>query len=150
MDVAIYQAQLNAIFQRRGVVLAYLFGSQARQEAGPLSDVDVAVLFGDDVPRARWSDGQIDLMGDLGSLFQRSDVDVVVLNRATPLLAHRVVYDGVAIYEPEPLTRVRFEVQTLRRYVDTAPLRKLRWAYLGRRVSQRQNRRAVEAGERLK
>ncbi len=150
MDVAIYQPQLNAILQQRGVVLAYLFGSQARQEAGPLSDVDVAVLFGDDVPRARWSDGQIDLMGDLGSLFQRSDVDVVVLNRATPLLAHRVVYDGVAIYEPEPLTRVRFEVQTLRRYVDTAPLRKLRWAYLGRRVSQRQNRRAVEAGERLK
>lgn len=149
MDVAAYQPQLNAIFQRRGVVLAYLFGSQARQEAGPLSDVDVAVLFGADVPRERWSDGQIDLMGDLGALFQRNDVDVVVLNRATPLLAHRVVYDGAAIYEPEPLTRVRFEVKTLRRYVDTAPLRKLRWAYLGRRVSQRQNRRAVETGERL-
>ena len=33
------------------VVFAYLFGSQARGEAGPRSDVDIAVLLRDGVPR---------------------------------------------------------------------------------------------------
>jgi len=140
MDVAIYQSQLNAILQQRGVVLAYLFGSQARQEAGPLSDVDVAVLFGDDVPRARWSDGQIDLMGDLGSLFQRNDVDVVVLNRATPLMAWEAVRYGRRIYVSDPAGRVDFELETFRRYVETKPLRRMQRQRLAEWI---QERRAV-------
>ncbi len=147
MDLSAYQPQLNTILQRHGVVLAYLFGSLARGEAGPLSDVDVAVLLGPDVPPQRWSDVHLDLICEFMSLFHRNDVDVVVLNRATPLLAHRVVYDGIVVYEPDPLTRVHFEVDTLHRYVDTAPLRKLCWAYLGRRVNQRRTRQAIQARE---
>ena len=111
-------------------------------------NVDVAVLLGPDVAPESWGEVQINLINDLMSLFQRDDVDVVVLNKATPLLAHRVVYDGTVIFEPNPLTRVRFEVKTLHRYIDTVPLRKLRREYLGRRVSQRQSRRAAQALER--
>lgn len=123
--------------------MAYLFGSQAEGTTGPLSDVDIAVLMGPDAPGERWSDVQIDLIGDLTSLFHRDDVDVVILNRATPLLAHRVATRGQVIYEPDPLARTRFEVEALRRYVDTEPLRRLRWAYLSRRVNQRLESRQV-------
>ncbi len=45
-----YQPALNEAFERRGVALAYLYGSQARGDAGPLSDADVAVQFAPDVP----------------------------------------------------------------------------------------------------
>lgn len=146
MEINAYLLQLHALFARRGVVLAYLFGSQAEGTAGPLSDVDIAVLLGPEVPAGRWSDVQLDLIGDLTSLFHRDDVDVVILNRASPLLAHRVATQGQVIYEPDPLARTRFEVEALRRYVDTAPLRRLRWAYLDRRVRQRQKGQQV-AGE---
>jgi len=147
VEIEAYLPQLHDLLARHGVVLAYLFGSQAEGTAGPLSDVDIAVLLGPEVPRERWGDVQIDLIGDLTSLFHRNDVDVVILNRATPLLAHRVATQGRVIYEPDPLARTRFEVEALRRYVDTKPLRRLRWAYLGRRVSQRQGgRRAAMVG----
>lgn len=45
-DLEPYQQGLDEVFERFGVVLAYLYGSQARGDTGPLSDVDVAVLFG--------------------------------------------------------------------------------------------------------
>ncbi len=46
LDVAQYTDQLSAYFANLPRVdLAYLFGSQARRKAGPLSDVDIAVLL---------------------------------------------------------------------------------------------------------
>ncbi len=38
--------ELNRVFCAHGVRLAYLFGSQATGQAGPLSDFDFGVLFG--------------------------------------------------------------------------------------------------------
>ncbi|MCR4405968.1 MAG: nucleotidyltransferase domain-containing protein [Anaerolineae bacterium] len=145
MEIEPYLSELQRTFHKRGVILAYLFGSQAEGTAGPLSDVDIAVLLGPEVPRERWGDVQLDLIGDLASLFHRDDVDVVILNRASPLLAHRVTTRGQVIYEPDPLARTRFEVEALRRYVDTEPLRRLRWTYLGRRARQRQKGQQVMA-----
>jgi predicted nucleotidyltransferase len=46
-----YLPELKRIFEQRGVVLAYLFGSQATGRAGPLSDVDFAVLLDQRLPR---------------------------------------------------------------------------------------------------
>ncbi|MCX7682029.1 MAG: nucleotidyltransferase domain-containing protein, partial [Anaerolineae bacterium] len=46
---------MERMFARHGVVLAYLFGSQAEGRAGPLSDVDIAVLLGPQVPEERWT-----------------------------------------------------------------------------------------------
>ena len=145
MEIDDHIPQLHALFARRGVILAYLFGSQAGGAAGPLSDVDIAVLLGPEVPRERWGDVQIDLIGDLTSLFHRNDVDVVTLNRATPLLAWEVVRCGQRIYEPDPGVRVDFETAAFRRYVDTKPLRKLQlqrlaeWIEERRRVRQPSN-----------
>jgi predicted nucleotidyltransferase len=135
LDLSKYQEELHRIFSRHGVILAYLFGSQAEGKAGPLSDVDIAVLLGPQVPQERWSAVQIDLINDLIGLFHRDDVDVALLNRATPVLAQEVVRSGQVIYEAEPGTRVDFQVATLRRYVDTEPLRRL------------QNRRLLERVE---
>jgi len=125
LDLSKHQEELHRIFARHGVILAYLFGSQAEGKAGPLSDVDIAVLLGPQVPQERWTDVQIDLINDLIGLFHRDDVDVALLNRATPVLAQEVVRSGQVIYEAEPGTRVDFQVATLRRYVDTEPLRRL-------------------------
>jgi predicted nucleotidyltransferase len=38
-----YVPELRAVFERHHVILAFLYGSQARGNAGPLSDVDVVV-----------------------------------------------------------------------------------------------------------
>ena len=64
-------------------------------------------------------------------MFHRNDVDVVVLNEATPLLAYQIIRHGQIIYEDEA-TRpaVDFATYTIRRYADTAPLRRLKRRYL--------------------
>jgi predicted nucleotidyltransferase len=136
------QEQLEELFARQGVILAYLFGSQATEQAGPLSDVDVAVWLGPDVPpRQGWGDVQINLMDELARLFEVKRVDVVILNRATPLMAHQVVKYGRIIYEPDPLARIRFEVTAFHRYVDTKPLRKLQHKHLAHRIEERRKAR---------
>ena len=136
LNIAEHQEQLNRIFATHGVALAYLFGSQAEAKAGPLSDVDIAVLLGPQVPREQWFDTQLDLISELTSLWHRNDVDVVILNQATPVLAYEVVRFGQVLYEVEPGTRVDYEVAALRRYVDTKPLRQLQDRHLLERVEE--------------
>jgi len=136
VDLEPYLPELKRIFEQRGVVLAYLFGSQAEGKAGPLSDVDVAVLLGLHVDREQWFHTQLDLIGDLTGLFQRDDVDVVILNEATPVLAYEVARFGQVLYEAEPGTRADFELAALRQYVDTEPLRQLQDRHLLERVEE--------------
>lgn len=121
---------VQALFARHDVVLAYLYGSQARGEAGPLSDVDIAVLFAPDLSKQIRFQHVLNLMYELGLILKRDDVQVVDLQRASPLLRHRVYYDGLVLYCPDDAVRVQFETTALRDYVDTAPLRRLQEKYL--------------------
>jgi len=129
-DLAQFQHALDEVFESYGVALAYLYGSQARGDAGPLSDVDVAVLFGHDVPESDRFNRMLHLIGELGSVFHRDDVSVVDLAEASPLLRHRVYYDGQVLYCIDDAVRVRFETTALRDYVDTQPLRRIKHRYV--------------------
>lgn len=101
------------------LVCAYLFGSEARGEAKPGSDVDVAVLFREEPPAT------LDGLGlDLASAIEDATgrrADVVVLNRASPDLIHRVLRDGVLVLENDRSARVRFEVKARNEYFDVLP-----------------------------
>jgi len=129
-------SQLEAAFAAQGVRVAYLFGSQATGRARPDSDVDVAVLWGDDVPRSDYFRRRLELIGAMMELFRTNDVDVVVLNEATPLLALEVLRQGQLLYNVDDNLRVAFQVRTVREYRDTAPLRRLLAEALEARVRE--------------
>ena len=82
---------------REEVLEAYLFGSHARAQAQPHSDIDVAVY----VDEARADDAcygyRSRLTAALMAGLETDRVDIVVLNRAPPLLYHRVLRDGIRI-----------------------------------------------------
>jgi len=136
--------ELKEIFVKQGVVLAYLFGSQAEGTARPLSDIDLAVLLPSNLAGVERFRIQLKLIDDCGVAFQRSDVDVVILNEASPLLAYEVVKHGKLLYEDEasrPATD--FAVYTLSRYADTAPFRNLQNQYLFDRIRQHKANREL-------
>ena len=113
------------------VLLAYLYGSQARGEAGPSSDVDVAVLLGetDDVAAAT-----AELRHALVVATGSSRVDLVLLNEVPVELAYTVIAEGLLLYQRDVFTRVEYEADVLSRYADYLPvLRAQREEVLGER-----------------
>lgn len=82
---------------RDDIAAAWLFGSRARGTARDSSDVDLAVLLRDDPPETLQGlllDLQDDLVGALGR-----PVDLVIMNRASADLVHRVLRDGDLLLE---------------------------------------------------
>ena len=102
--------RVSQLFAAHGVALAYLYGSQARGESGPLSDVDIAVLFTGNLSKQARFQHVLALCYELGVVLQRDDVQVVDLQEASPLLRHRIYYDGHLLYCPDDVVRVRFEI----------------------------------------
>ena len=96
------------------IVAAWLFGSVARGRSGPESDVDLAVLTAGDPP-ATLEGLHADLAAELGRAVGR-EVDVVVVNRASPDLVHRVLRDGKLLLDRDRSSRIAFEVAKRREY----------------------------------
>ena len=122
MDRAGIEARLRDYLAREvpEVVTAYLFGSVARNEARPSSDVDLAVLLDRDPPRTL--DGlRLDLQEDLGRLLGLP-VQLVILNRAHAELVHYVLLDGRLLVDQDPARRCDFEVRMRSIYFDFLPI----------------------------
>jgi len=104
------------------VLVAYLFGSVARGTDGPRSDVDVAVLIeGETAGLSR----ELELGEALAPITAPRRVDVIVLNGAPVTLAYRVLRDGRLLVSRDESARIRHWADTVDRYLDTAPMRRL-------------------------
>jgi predicted nucleotidyltransferase len=129
-ETALLQALRGVLDAEPTIRVAYLFGSCARGDCGPTSDVDVALLG------AR----PIDLM-DLAAIGARFGtvidrrVDVVDLQSASPLLCRQVVAEGEPLLVRDPLLKFDFEQVAVRRCEDTRPLRALQQQLLRERLA---------------
>ena len=101
------------------LVCAYLYGSAARGDDRATSDLDIAVLFRQEPPATLDGMG-FDIAGDVERVTGRR-ADVTVLNRAPADLVHRVLRDGVLLYETDRRRRVAFEVDRRAEYFDLLP-----------------------------
>ena len=142
--------------EQTDVVVGYLFGSVARGQVTPRSDVDIAVLLDLGLDAQAIVERQLALMGAL-EMFTDRKVQVTLLNRATPLLAYQVIREGVCLSERSKPEQVAFEVATMKRYFDLQPMlafqqqalfQRIREVGLGKRA--RHDRSTLEAAERLR
>jgi hypothetical protein len=102
------------------VLAAYVFGSVARGTAGPLSDIDIALLV------HGGADGQAvceRTMDDLSRRLRTSRVEVISLADAPLPLRYRVVRDGRLVTNRDAVRLERFIVETILHYLDFKPLR---------------------------
>lgn len=115
--------RLACVLDREGVVAASLIGSRARGVAGPLSDVDIGVWHEQGLDPDRRLELRLALAQAVSAVAQTGEVDIVMLNEATPLMRHRAVRDGRRLTDRDPKTRVGLETRAILDYLDTAPLR---------------------------
>ena len=108
----------EALEGRPEVLEAYVFGSRAQGRAQPHSDVDVAVYVAE-IPDAPFG-FEAELAADLMSIVGDDRVDVVVLNRAPPLLYYRVLRDGERLFSRDARATTAREGRALSRYCDYA------------------------------
>lgn len=120
MNLFFWKIKLNKIFKKHRVVFAYLFGSQAFQKTGRLSDIDLAVYFEEENTLDFW-ERKLKLLGDLNDLFKREDIDLVILNDAPPLLAHRILKEGRLLFCQNHKRRLEYEVKAVLQYLDWKP-----------------------------
>lgn len=94
-----------------GLVAVYAFGSAARGEATPASDLDLAVLAGAPLdPLARF-----DLQERLAVLAGR-DVDLVDLRAASTVMQAQVIHTGTVVHDAQPSARAAFETTAFSTY----------------------------------
>ncbi len=97
-----------------GIASAYLFGSAARKGIGGGRDLDIALLFN---PDRKSAIDRLDIMTDLSRIAGK-DVDVVVLNDASPGLYREVRHGGILILDSDPVFRKVMEVRNRKLYED--------------------------------
>src|SRR5207247_2226609 len=129
-------AVVKCISRKREIQAAYVFGSIVTGRTRRDSDIDIAVLVSGSMPPKKRFQHRLILIADLGSALRRPDVDVVILNDAPPLLAHRVLSKGKLIFERSAAARVRFQVRTANQYADMVPAFETYIRYLKKSVRE--------------
>jgi uncharacterized protein len=100
------------------IITVYLFGSASRGDAGPLSDYDLAFQVQSKLPTQMRFKLKLTLMDRFTRALKTDRVDVVLLDEAPPLLAHRILKDGKVLYCRNPLQRIRYEFRRINEYLD--------------------------------
>jgi len=103
------------------VLEAYVFGSRGRGTTTPMSDLDVAVYVDRLIAPPTAFGYAAELSAVLGAATGRRDVEVVVLNEASPLLYHRAMSGGVRIFARDLQAATTREGRALSRYCDYLP-----------------------------
>jgi predicted nucleotidyltransferase len=109
------------------IAAAYQFGSTARGQEGPLSDLDIAILVDDKRAPSTLDLLRIELL--LAYELQRqlavSEVDLINLNRQRVPLQYSVLRTGRLIYEADAQYRIHFVQKVIQAYLDFEPTLKL-------------------------
>ena len=125
----ILRERLASVLQ---ILFATLYGSRAGGTPGADSDWDVAVFLDPTLSASERLRLRCRLTAELEDL---GKVDVVVLNDASPLLAHRALM-GERLVVRDPTALVRFQVHALARSDDERHWREVHWQARQARLSE--------------
>jgi predicted nucleotidyltransferase len=97
------------------IEIAYLFGSSKDGIINEGSDLDIGILVNKQVLK---ESSLIDLK--TASFIEENfhKADVVVLNRANPVLAHEVISSGKRLFERDSELRTKFELKVFKDFMD--------------------------------
>ncbi len=116
--------KLKELFQKfGGVEFAYLFGSYAKDEISPISDIDIAVYLN---PSCDSFDDELGLHSFLSKGLKSDKIDLIIINRVKNImLLDDIVRYGKVVYDKNPSLREHFELRVLHDAIDFKYQRKV-------------------------
>ena len=115
-----------------GIVAAILFGSAAAGRLRPESDLDLALLF--DYEQVPDEFAVLEMRAALEQCARR-DVDLIVLNQASPILAFQSVKKGQILLGGNSAAYQRYLIRLISEYADFKRIRRpIEEAVLRRRI----------------
>jgi predicted nucleotidyltransferase len=109
----------NIFSERQKIILAFVYGSYASKRISPSSDVDIGILFKTIPPM----DAINDITEALSSILTR-EVDLVILNQASPILKMQILKNGILLYASKRKYFHQFYTDTVNQYDDLKRIRK--------------------------
>jgi predicted nucleotidyltransferase len=106
--------------RRPEIVAAWLFGSTVSRGFERAGDVDVAVQLDASVPRDKYLDYRLEMMGVLEPAL-RKPVDFIVFNEAPVFLRFEIVRGGVVILNRDPMLVVDLKARAMIEWWDWKP-----------------------------
>ncbi|MBI3761042.1 MAG: nucleotidyltransferase domain-containing protein [Chloroflexi bacterium] len=113
---------LADVFAPHPIAAAYIFGSAARGQMTPFSDIDVALLLtAGCVAKSDHLKFELSLEAEIAERCGLSETDVRIINDAPLIVRGRVLTEGVLLYVRDDEFRIDFETRTRTEYFDFLP-----------------------------
>lgn len=95
------------------IVFAYIFGSYAKGNVREDSDIDISIYLKDNIYTYEY----LDMKMQLSEVIKR-EVDLIILNDATPLLRYEIYKNNILLFTRDKSVESRYKVKTLFEYND--------------------------------
>lgn len=117
-DIKFNKEEINQ-FKKLGISVIYIYGSQATGLAKSASDIDIGIVFEDP---EKYKDKTIKVYSELYSIFTdifpKKEVDVVLLQFASPTLQFKAASEGVTIYQQNERNSFQYKETVVKKYAD--------------------------------
>ena len=109
--------KISLLAAQYNLALVILFGSHSREESTPMSDTDIAVLIDTNARDISYK-LELAMLLDFQKVVNNGEVDLVLLNKATPFLKYQVATEGKLLFEKQNDLYVEFMTKAMKEYED--------------------------------
>ena len=103
----------DILIKYEDIIFSYIFGSYAKGNIRKDSDIDIAIYLKDNIYTYEY----LDMKMELSEVLKR-EVDLVILNDATPLLKYEIYRNNILLFAHDKSMENRYKVKTLFEYSD--------------------------------
>lgn len=103
----------DILMKYEDIVFAYIFGSYAQNRIRGNSDIDIAIYLKKKIEIDTYFEMKMNLTEAL-----KKEVDLVILNDATPLLKYEIHKNKILLFSHNKTLEIQYKVKTLFEYSD--------------------------------
>ena len=112
-------SKLAEFFKSREYVeLAYLFGSTAEDNRGPLSDIDIGVYLSSKLTKGERIEERLELTAELAGFLKTESIDLVVMNDTSPVINFEIIKSNIPVFIRDEDFKLDVEQKVMSLYLD--------------------------------